>query len=50
MPLVNVVDLNVGESQTVKLHDGSQAAIKLVDLREMRDDIRNAVRRDGCKG
>jgi len=45
MPLVNVVDLNVGESQTVKLHDGSQAAIKLVDLREMRDDIRNAVRR-----
>ena len=44
-PLVRVSDLNVGESQTVKLHDGSQVTIRLLDVTEMRDDIRNAVRR-----
>jgi murein DD-endopeptidase MepM/ murein hydrolase activator NlpD len=44
-PLVRVADLNVGESQTVELCDGSQATVKLLDLRETRDDIRNAVRR-----
>ncbi|MFH1883006.1 MAG: ChbG/HpnK family deacetylase [Planctomycetota bacterium] len=44
-PLVTVADLNVGESQTVQLHDGSQAAIKLLDLKETRDNICNAVRR-----
>ena len=44
-PLVKVVDMDVGESQTVPLHDGSQATIKLLDLKETRDDIRNAVRR-----
>jgi hypothetical protein len=44
-PLVRVVDVNVGESQTVTLQDGSQATVRLVDLKEMRDDIRNAVRR-----
>jgi len=44
-PLVKVVDMNVGESQTVPLHDGSQATIKLLDRNETRDDIRNAVRR-----
>jgi len=42
---VTVADLNVGESQTVQLHDGSQGTIKLLDLKETRDDIRNAVRR-----
>jgi murein DD-endopeptidase MepM/ murein hydrolase activator NlpD len=40
-----VADLNVGESQTIELHDGSQATVKLVDLKEMRDDVRKAVRR-----
>jgi len=44
-PLVRVADLNVGESQTVELCDGSQAVVKLLDLKETRDDIRNAVRK-----
>jgi len=44
-PLVTVADLNVGESQTVQLHDGSEGTIKLLDLKETRDEIRNAVRR-----
>jgi len=37
--------MNLGESQTVALHDDSQATIKVLDLKEARDDIRNAVRR-----
>ena len=44
-PLVRVADLNVGESQTVELCDGSRATVKLLDLKETRDDIRNAVRK-----
>jgi len=44
-PLVTVADLDVGESQTVRLHDGSEGTIKLLDLKETRDEIRNAVRR-----
>ncbi len=43
-PLVTVADLNVGESQTVQLHDGSEGTIKLLDLKETRDNICNAVR------
>ncbi|UCE46336.1 MAG: peptidoglycan DD-metalloendopeptidase family protein [Phycisphaerales bacterium] len=44
-PLVRVADLDVGESQNVELCDGSMATVKLLDLKETRDDIRNAVRR-----
>lgn len=44
-PLVRVADVNVGESQTIELHDGSRATIKLLDLTETRDNINNAVRR-----
>jgi len=44
-PLVRIVDLNVGESVAVKLCDGSQATVKMLDLKERRDDIRNAIRR-----
>lgn len=44
-PLVRVADVNVGESQIVELHDGSQATIKLLDLKETRDNVNNAVRR-----
>ena len=44
-PLVRVADVNVGESQTIELHDGSRAAIKLLDLTETRDNVNNAVRR-----
>ncbi len=43
-PLVRVVDANVGESQTIVLCDGSQATVKLLDLKETRDPIRSAVR------
>ncbi|MHC4679790.1 MAG: PKD domain-containing protein [Planctomycetota bacterium] len=43
-PLVTVTDLDVGESQTLELHDGSKATVKLLDLKETRDDLRNAVR------
>ena len=44
-PLVTVADLDVGESQSIELCDGSQATVKLLALKEDRDDIRNAVRR-----
>src|SRR5207248_526154 len=44
-PLVRSIDLNVGESQEVELSDAKKATIKLVDLRETRDSLRNAVRR-----
>ena len=43
-PIVRSVDLNVGESCEVKLSDGSSAAVKLVGLEEIRDDLRQAVR------
>jgi murein DD-endopeptidase MepM/ murein hydrolase activator NlpD len=44
-PLVRAVDLNVGESQEVRLADGTKTTVKLLDLKEVRDDLRNAVRR-----
>lgn len=43
-PLVRTADLNVGESQEIQLHDGKKAVVKLIDLKETRDDLRNAVR------
>lgn len=43
-PLERSVELNVGESQDVKLADGSTARIKLVALKESSDLLRNAVR------
>ncbi len=44
-PLVRTVDLDSGESAEVRLHDGSAATVRLLDLAEHRDDLRNAVRR-----
>ncbi|MEJ2704163.1 MAG: PmoA family protein, partial [Sedimentisphaerales bacterium] len=44
-PLVSVADVNVGESQIVTLCDGSKATVKLLDLKETRDDVCHAVRR-----
>lgn len=44
-PLVRVVDLNVGESVEVTLCDGSAATVKLLDLKESRDNVCLAVRR-----
>lgn len=43
-PLVRVVDLNVGESMTVELSDGTNATVRVLDLEDIRDDIRGAVR------
>lgn len=43
-PLGRSVDLNVGQSDQVKLSDGSTATVKLLDLQETRDTIINAVR------
>jgi hypothetical protein len=43
-PLVRVVELNVGELKEVELHDGSKATVVLLDLKEGRDDLRQAVR------
>ena len=43
-PLVRTVDLNVGELQEIELVGGKKATVKLIDLKETRDDLRNAVR------
>lgn len=44
IPLVAAVDLAEGESQTVILSDGKEATVKLIDVAEERDPIRQAVR------
>lgn len=41
---LRTVDLNVGEAQEVELAVGSKAVVKLLDLQERRDTLRNAVR------
>ena len=43
-PLLRVVDLDVGKSAEVELCDGDKVKVKLLDLRETRDSIRDAVR------
>jgi murein DD-endopeptidase MepM/ murein hydrolase activator NlpD len=43
-PLLRAVELNVGESRTVELVDGSKVAVTVVALDERRDDLRGAVR------
>jgi murein DD-endopeptidase MepM/ murein hydrolase activator NlpD len=43
-PLVQVVDLYVGDSQTVKLCDGTRAEVKLLSLKEKSDSVRGAIR------
>ncbi len=44
-PLLRAVDLNVGDSREIELADGAKAHVKLLDLKETRDDLRQAVRR-----
>jgi murein DD-endopeptidase MepM/ murein hydrolase activator NlpD len=44
-PLLRTVDLNVGQTAEVALADGKKVTVKLLDLKEIRDDLRNAVRR-----
>lgn len=43
-PLSVSVELNVGEIQEVALRNGAKATVKLVDLKEVRDELRGAVR------
>jgi len=44
VPLVRTMDLDIGETQEVELADGSKSRVKLLDMRETRDRLRNAVR------
>jgi len=43
-PLSRTVDLNIGESKTVELSDGTTAHVKLLDVAVARDSVREAVR------
>ncbi|NLE37159.1 MAG: peptidoglycan DD-metalloendopeptidase family protein [Pirellulaceae bacterium] len=44
-PLVRTVDLDVGETASVELCDGSTVEVKLASVVEHRDPVRNALRR-----
>ncbi|MEZ6049264.1 MAG: PKD domain-containing protein [Planctomycetaceae bacterium] len=48
-PLVRVVDLDIGEEAKVTLCDGTQATVKLLELKEHRDPSRLAVRSSDLK-
>jgi murein DD-endopeptidase MepM/ murein hydrolase activator NlpD len=48
-PPFRTVDLNVGQSQEVTLDNGFKVVVKLLDLTEQRDSLRNAVRRADVK-
>lgn len=43
-PLVRAVDLAVGETQVVTLSDGKESTVRLIELKEDRDPIRQAIR------
>ena len=43
-PIVRAVDLDVNETQEIKLADGTRATVKLLRLEETRDALRDAVR------
>ncbi len=43
-PLVRSVDLNVGGTAAVELCNGKKVTVKLIEVKETRDDIRAAVR------
>jgi hypothetical protein len=44
-PLVRVVDLDVGQQVRVELADGTEASVHLLEVNEMRDPIRQAIRK-----
>src|SRR6185369_8433485 len=48
-PLFRTIDLDIGETQQVKLVDGTTTKIKLLGIVEMRDRLRDAVRRAEVK-
>src|SRR5262245_55777071 len=43
-PLFRTVDLNRGEAQEVELTDGTKVKIKLLEVEEVRDSLRSAIR------
>lgn len=43
-PLFRTIDLDRGEAQEVELADGSKARIKLLEVEEVRDSLRSAIR------
>ena len=48
-PLFRTVDLNIGETQEVKVSDGTTTKVKLLDVMELRDSVRSAIRRAQVK-
>ena len=44
VPLVRVIDLNIGEAQEVELCDGKKASVRLLELEERRGEVMSAVR------
>ena len=44
-PLVRVVDLTIGQQKKVELADGSTASVRLLDVKETRDPVRQAIRK-----
>ncbi|MDP6677131.1 MAG: PKD domain-containing protein [Pirellulales bacterium] len=43
-PLMRIVDISLDETQTITLHDNSQATVKLLAVHETRDSARQAIR------
>src|SRR5262245_48410100 len=48
-PLFRTVDLDVGESAEVTWPAGGKARVKLIEVKEIRDDLRKVVRRADVK-
>src|SRR5207247_11074349 len=48
-PLFRTIDLNIGETQEVKVSDGTTLKVKLLDVIEPRDSVRSAIRRAQVK-
>src|SRR5262249_22588815 len=44
-PPLRTIEINVGERQEAELAGGKKVSVKLLDLKETRDALRNAVRR-----
>ena len=44
-PLFATVDLDRGETVQVRLPDGGKATVKLLEIKETRDSLREALRR-----
>src|SRR6185503_18945115 len=44
LPLFRVIDLNRGEAARVRLSDGQDVQVKLLEVQETRDPVRSAVR------